>query len=540
MDGIGTTTSGIDRRAGLALLVLPVLYVAACVLLRHDGGPFWIWHLVDPSYYYLFDSLNLALLEWPGHPYHPGTPVQVLGAVVLRLAHPLASSGDLVTTVLDDPEGHLRLISSAIVGLVAALLLVSGLVTLAVTRNLALALVMEAGPFLSKVTLKNAYHVKPEPMLIAVMLVLGVVTLLALRPGILERKRNGLAVLFGLIAGFGVATKLTAAPVFLFPLFLLGGLRPVLIYGAASLAAVGLFTLPIWGSLDKFASFAAMTLASSGAYGSGEGNFVDLATYPGDALKIFKRPILFLPVLLSLGAVVVGWRRRASGRPVPEAEWRALGGVALAVTVHVLAVAKQPTANYMVPSYMLAPLFVVLFWRFVAGLELGSETLRRRARLAVGLLLVAGIAAQGFAVARLDRELVGKWAAARTLDEEAFDTCTKIDFFPAATPAFALLLGDWWTGSRFADEVAARVPAGTYWFEQNTMELRDAHGPVDGKAVIEGASCVRLRGGHRGPVNEYLSGKLPGLAWRERCRVGEEFVFTLGIACSDKVSGDPR
>lgn len=521
--------------AEMVLLALPLIFVAVSLVLRAHGGPFWMWHLVDPSYFYLFDAVNLANLEWPGHPYHPGTPVQVLGALVLRIAYPTLSAGELADRVMDDPEAALALIGTVIVVLEGGMLYAAGRVVWHLTRRLPMALFMEAAPFLSMVTLKNAYHVKPEPMLVVVALALSMVTLLALRPGVLDGNRSRFAVAFGLVAGFGVATKLTAAPVFLLPLFLLGRWRAVLIYGAVAAAAFGLFTLPAWGSFHKFFSFAAMTMASSGAYGGGEGAFIDLAVYPKAALKIFKRPVILVPVLLALIALGVAWSRRRKGLPVPGPEVRGLAGLALAITAHVLAVAKQPTANYMVPSYMLAPLGVVLLWRYVAAMEWGGDVFRRRAGNAVGILLIVGIVAQGFSVARLDRELQEKHAFARSLDEAAFEGCARIDFFPPSTPAFALHLGDWWTGSRHQDRVAAQVPNGTFWYEQNTGELRDANGPVDVTKVLADFPCTRFRGGHIGPISEHVASRVPNIQWTDRCGVGSEWVMTIGTTCADKI-----
>ncbi|MEO5335994.1 MAG: hypothetical protein H7841_03725 [Magnetospirillum sp. WYHS-4] len=511
-------------RPALVLAVLPACFAAAALILRAQGGPYWIWHIVDASYFYLFDAINLADLSWPGHPYHPGTPVQVLGALILKALHP---GQDLAERVLDDPEGHLNLIGDALVGLEALALFAAGFAAFRVTGNLALALVMEAGPFFSMVILKNAYHAKPEAMLVATMALFCAVTLAALRPDALEgRGRTRFALAWGALAGLGVATKLTAAPVFLLPVFLLKG-RGTAVYVLAALCFFALFMLPAAGALGKFAAHAALVMKSSGAHGAGAATVIDVAAYPGAVLKILKRPAANLPVLLALA--VVGWAawRKRRGLTFPSPETRALTGVGLAVLAQVLAVAKQPTANYLIPSYMLLPLAILLAWRIVAA------TMPERPRLAAparaGLVLL--IALQGFGVARLSDELDGRRRDALGLDETAFSACARVYFFPASHPAFALLLGDWWTGSRHAGAVAARVPPDVFWFEQNTMTLRDARGPRDLGEIAASYPCLMLRGGHRGPISAYLAAKLPGRAFDTACSSGEETVLTSGTDC---------
>jgi hypothetical protein len=525
-----------ERAALAAFLVLPILFVAAALLLRRAGGAFWEWHIADPSYFYLFDALHIARFEPPGQSFHPGTPVQLLGALVLRLAHPLASGAEIAADVFADPEAHLRLIGNVLLGLNAFALLVAGLVARAATGNLALALFLQAAPFLSMVILKNAYHVKPESLLIAVALALAVLVLAAGRAWTREEDRRRLAVLFGVVTGLGVATKLTAAPLFLLPLFLVGGARAIALYAVSAVAAFALFTLPAWPNFAKVSEFTVNTLARSGAYGGGAGFVVDLATYPRDAIGVASRPVVFLQLVFGAAALLIaGWRRRRS-LAVPAFESRALAGLALAILAQVLAVAKQPTANYMVPAYMLLPLAAILFYRFVAGLGWGHETVRRRTRTTVAVLLIALIAAQALAVRRQYVDLAGKRAEAAKVENGLFAACTRIYFFAASSPSFALFLGDWWTGSRQGTQVAGLVAADEYWFEQNTLDLRDAQGSRDLAQIVKDSRCVFLRGGNPGPFAEYLARHAPGIAFDRACSTRDETVLTWNVDCAGRVS----
>jgi len=521
-----------DRRAQAALLALPVVFFAVSLLLRQAGGPFWEWHLVDPAYFYLFDSLHIAQFKSPGHPYHPGTPVQILGGIVIRAAHPFASAADLAAHVLDDPEGHLRLISTTFLMLIAMALLAAGMAVRALTGNLALALFTQAGPFLSMVTLKNAYQPRPESLLIVVALALAVMVLAA---GRVWTRKDGLprrwVAVLGALAGLGVATKLTAAPVFLLPVFLLGGVRGLVLYGVSAAAAFLFFIAPALPNIGQAVELAVATLARSGAYGGGDKTVIDFARYPRDVLDVAARPVVHVQIVFGLAALAIAAWRRRGGLAVPAFETRALAGLALAVTAQVLAVAKQPTANYMVPAYMLMPLAAVLLYRFVAALGWGGDVVRARWRTAVSVLLVALIAAQAFGVKRQLADLAGKHAHARGFDDGRFAACTRIYFFPAGSPSFALHLGDWWTGSRHGAAIKARVPATDLWFEQNTMDLRDALGsyPVD-RARAE-RSCVFMRGGHPGPISAFFARHAPDARFAATCSTRDETIFTLGVDC---------
>lgn len=519
-------------RHGAVLAVLPFVFYATVVTVRTLGGPYWVWHIIDPSYYYLFDSLNLAGLTWPGHVFHPGATVHALGAIVLKAAHPLMSNSERVVAVLDDPERYLRLIGSVIVFLQAIGLLIVGAVALEVTKSRVLALLMQTAPFLTMVVFKNTYHVKPEAVLVMVMLAFSVTALLALRPGALDR--NGItrfAIAWGVIAGFGVATKLTAAPVFLAPLFLLGNFRHIAVYGVVSLVSLLVFALPVAGNLHQFFSFATAVVQHSGAYGSGAATIIDISAYPNDVLKILKRPAAGAPVILALVVLVVSIRRRMVSQRVPLTEVRLLVGIGFAIVAHALAVAKQPTANYMVPSYMLLPLAVVLTWRFAAAISMQTEKARKIAAMIMPFALVALLGTSGARISQQADELLRFRQHALSEDDPKFDKCAKVFFFPASRPSFALFMGDWWTGSQYAREIASRVPADEFWYEHNTNQLRDAYGQRDLKDLAENYPCLMFRGGHRGKMSGYIAKMLPNQSFHMTCSTPEETIFTNAPAC---------
>ena len=540
MGGDGMSSAILSRvrgggAAAAALLALPAVFVAVSLALRQAGGAFWEWHIVDPSYFYLFDSVHIARFTSPGQSFHPGTPVQILGALALRLAYPLSSGAELAARVFDDPEAHLRLLSNVLLGLNAVALLIAGAAVRAHQGSLALALFMQAGPFLSMVILKNAYHVRPESLLIATALALSVLVLAAGRTWSRDGDARRLAIAFGAVAGFGVATKLTAAPVFLLPLFLLGGARGIAVYALAAAAAFAVFTAPALPNFGRVLDFTIAVLSRSGAYGGGSEFVIDTAAYPRAVVSVASRPIVHLQIVFGAAALAIAAWRRRRGLAVPVFELRALAGLTLAIALQVLAVAKQPTANYMVPAYMLAPLSVILFIRFVAGLGLGDAGLRRRAAVAVAVLLAAVVAAQALAVRRQYVELADKRAEAQRVDNGRFAACARIYFFPASSASFALFLGNWWTGSRQGEAVARRVPANDLWFEQNIMDLRDARGSRDLGRVLAGAPCVFLRGGHPDPIGAFLASHAPGVAFARSCSTREETVLTRGVDCTGRL-----
>ncbi len=295
------------------------------------------------------------------------------------------------------------------------------------------------------------------------------------------------------------------------------------------------FTLPAIGAYDLFFAWMAKVSAGSGAYGGGEQTVIDFSRYPKSVIEIFSRPVLHLPFLLSLIALGLAWRRRRRGFSVPGAEIRATAGFCLAVLAQVLLVAKQPTAFYVIPAYMAGALGIVLLHRLVAGLGMGSKKLRSRSAWAFTLLIGILAISQANSVLRLDRELEDKHQVALTVENANFGKCARIYFFPAASQSFALALGDWWTGSRFAANLAGNRPANDFWFEQNSWQFRDWQGPKSLPSVLESFPCAFFRGGHPGPISTYIGETVPELKYEVTCSTRDEQIFTLGVDCQGRI-----
>ena len=218
--------------------------------MRYNAGPFWLWSNLDPDYWYLTDSLNMINGEWPKHIWHPGTTVQWIGALIIKISHPFSSPDDLKFMVLRNPEHYLSIIGFFFIALNTAALILVGTIGYVVFRDLNAALLIQMGPFLSKLIFKWTLHVSPEPLLVTTVIALATITVLALRDGQLEKHGTRYAMAFAIIAGFGMVTKITSAGIYLMPIVLLWNIRNVALYGVLTVVAMLLFSLPAAGTVS--------------------------------------------------------------------------------------------------------------------------------------------------------------------------------------------------------------------------------------------------------------------------------------------------
>lgn len=528
--------------AHFSLLVLPVCFLVAAFWAEAAGGPTWLWFNLDPDYFYLLDSLNVLNLTTPGHISHPGVTVDWLAALILKVRHLGAGADAITAAVLADPEPHLRLIGAVFAVINGLGVWGLGAVGYWVFGDKLAAWVLQTAPFVSMLVLKNSYHVKPEALLLFTAMMLAVLSVLTLKPGLLDRHPGRFAVGFGVVAGFGVATKITALPVFLLPVFVLAGggmggaLRSIALYGATALAALIVFTLPALGAYDLIFAWIAKVAQGSGAYGGGEG-FIDWARYPGNILKLFKRPALHVVFILSGLTLAAAWWRRSP--PLPAVEVRLLLGIWVAQLAHVLLVAKQPNPLYLIPSFVLIPIAFVLVWRLGEGLLAGRISWARSLRPGVAVLLALLVAVEGYGVSKLIGESREKSHLALAVDNDRFGHCARVHAYASSSPSFALLLGDYVTGSRFAGRLARLRPAGDYWLEHwwdpTRLIFRGWRGPEDLSQVLGRYPCAVFRATHWNIVERLLGEMAPGLTFDATCSTGKETILTRSVGCDGRL-----
>ena len=244
-------------------------------------------------------------------------------------------------------------------------------------------------------------------------------------------------------------------------------------------------------------------------------------------------------VFILAGLILIGaWWRSRQGRPAPAPEVRLLAGIWVAQLAQVLLVAKQPNAMYQIPSFVLIPLAVVLVWRLAGGMLAARPGAVRVLGPGLAVLLVALVAAQGYGVSKLARQLSRDHQAALSIDNGRFGRCARINLYASSSPSFALMLGDYVTGSRFSERLAVLRPANDYWLEhwwdQSRLVLRGWHGPEDITRVLNRYPCVVYRGIHWRIMDRLLPEAVPGLRFDAQCKAGKETIAAAGVDCDGR------
>jgi hypothetical protein len=519
--------SVLTRRDALVLWLLPIALTAVLFAARAVSLPFWQAFNLDPDYYYLLNGLRIVEGLAPTDVAHPGTPVQMFIAAVIRAMHLFAPTDTVVAAVLDAPEAHLVAVTTVLYPLLGLSLWLLGRAAFA-WGGLWPALLAQSGVFLSRIIVKSALHPKPETLLVvAVAALMAAVFATARAP----RPQDRHAVWLGIAMGFGIVCKVHFMALGVMPLLLLDR-RRFFIYGAVTVAAILVFFSPALPSLDIFLNFWGKVALGAGAYGSGAQTVIDPHRYPRAVAGLFSSKWYFTGgIVLSLLMLAAYFRLRRRGLIEADPLARVLAGILLGQFATVLLVAKQPAPHYMVPAFMLTGPAMAVLW--VMSRRIFAATTHRRFWLGLAAVTVV---AQGLGMGLQVRELFVWTRDTQALPMERFASCAKVYFDAASSASFAMQRGDMNVLARYSPLLAKRFPADEYtWFIYDhsywNHGLMRWNRPVELADILSRHSCAVFRGNQWWQFVEVYRDQPGARKFDDICDVGEERLYTVGITC---------
>lgn len=351
------------------LLILPVLLFISAHILKVVQGPYYL-NFYDPSYVYLINSLNLSQLNGygVGHFDHPGTTVQVLGAIGIKIFY-LFSNGnqDVVTDVLSRPESYLFFLNKLFVFLNCIVLFFLGFFTFKITGNILLSILIQLSPFVSTEIFYGLIIVTPENILIFFLLLFIsslVYYLFRVDP------ENGipvkLMILWGIICGGGLVTKLNFVPVILIPFFLIKGIKGKSIFTVFFILTFFLLFSPALSNFGNFLSWIEKLFINNGQYGKGEATIINESTFLKNIGLIFIKDKLFLfSYIFCIVTLLFSYFKKDSfpdkeSRRGHQKKVRLLILIFISMNIQILIVAKHYAQYYMIPSFMITAFSILL------------------------------------------------------------------------------------------------------------------------------------------------------------------------------------
>lgn len=354
------------------LFIIPVILFITSLDTIKTRDKVWYGGGYDPEYAYLFNSLNIATFRLVGHFDHPGTPMQVYGGIVLRADWLLNPRGENLTgAVIADTEHYLRILNISTALLASLAFLIFPLMLYLRSENIWYAFILQISPFISGFILFNGFtRLTQEAMLMIAALALT--TSLAdhlLHPGPGNDKKYSL--MFGIISGFGMASKILFAPLMVIPLILLNNNKLRKRFLIASAMSFVAFTLPVILLYPRIAYWILKLFIFSGQYGTGPVGIVDAGSYPDNLLWLLKVSPYFATIFsIGMMMLIVGWILKKSRKTFLQArEIRLVAAITSALALGYIIVAKQPKESYLLAYEIVSTVLIVLVLYKIVNLQ---------------------------------------------------------------------------------------------------------------------------------------------------------------------------
>ncbi len=347
----------------LLLFILPLTLIAYGYYLK---GSIYCYSLqtIDPEYCYLINGLNLAHLSFPWHLDHPGTPLQILSAMVIRVVH-LFRLGSLDMDLFQNPDFYINAINYTIIYLQAVTLLFVGLFFFRFTKNIFSSIFIQLSPFISTgIAVQARVMVEQLEIIAALFLISAVIWFLYSD----QSKRNKgfidkFVIVFAIIIGFGTSIKILFAPLILIPFILVEGYKKKISLSILSLVSFSAFAFPIFNRWVYFRDWIEKLFIHSGHYGAGNANFVDKHLFIKNLNTVFHKELLFpITILLMVTALVIYYIPSVQKKFKNTSYFRALLGFTVSTLIIVVVICKQFKYFYLTPAIILVPFELFLIY----------------------------------------------------------------------------------------------------------------------------------------------------------------------------------
>lgn len=340
----------------LLLILIPLIFAVYSFALKNAEGPNYNYGQADPSYVYLINSLTMSNFEGSGHTDHPGTPLQIAGAVILKTYFAFTHEKDNITEdVIYRPETYLRVFDHTIIILNVIGLFLAGLVVLLIFKNVLPAMIFQCIPFVSINILEVFSLIKTENFAF-VFIVLQIALILKYVYDTHSSEKKYYLYISGILCGLILATKISFLCILFLPLIIFPDFKKKIVFILIVSLTFVISVLPVISNMEYFLNWVSSLLIHSGRYGKGGSTFIDISEFFRNILKISfnEKFFIFTYLMILITTVFIILRRNKIKELISPKESKFCMAIFFAMSVHILMVAKHYSSRYMFPALLLS------------------------------------------------------------------------------------------------------------------------------------------------------------------------------------------
>ena len=487
-----------------AVFFIPILFLFSCLQLKSAAGPYYLGNNLDPSYLYLVNSLYILNGLPPDFIQHPGTTLQLWGALVIRCVAGPIPFGQLVENVYRNPEVFLNAIYYSILAVNIGSLIALGWYLLLKLRRVVWVIVVQGSVLLIAVwnasgvaqgDIPVVANVNAENFFIGIT---NIYSLLLLKlyfdrkDGKIKFSGHRLAALFGFIGGIGIVTKTLFLGWAIAPFFLIKDWKGRVIFVLTLLLNIGLWTMPIWPNLKHMVSWYTTALTHSGNHGAGAFSIFDFGNFYNNFSRIITENLFYFGIcLMIVGKLLVSFlnRNKQSSKETKDSLAVEFVCVMLAVVFFtMLVIARQHASHYMVPTVN----FLGLLCFFAGQIWPVKEFFLGAILVVFTVFNMTFVSTTATKLSRMSTENYNFFKKVYSDYKDAI-VC---GFYRSSSPAFAMQFGDENQGRLAYVDVLQKVYPNTVFFHYWNRYFYDGRDVINYVDLKEHFPRILLYGSH--------------------------------------------
>jgi hypothetical protein len=338
------------------LFILPALYFIAGSYFRNLLGNLSL-RSCDPEYIYFMSGLTLSdgAIKL-GHFDNPGTPLQILVALVFKLTYLFRSpSIPYVEDVFLHPDMYLSVVSLFLAAITAGLIFYAGFKVFKSTKSFFYAVLVQTAPFLPVIWYDLIGRVAPELMMPfpVILLTVFIIKIYFQKEPFTTKS----VLLLAFFSAFGLAIKLTFLPLWFLPIIVIEGWKKKLIFVGSAFLMFFIIAFPMTFQFGYFWGWVKNLFMHSGTYGAGDTNVIDFASLKTNLQELYGYEKRYFYVFFGLIGVLIAYlslfRKKVEKRIVILAL-----ALIISISLQIVMVGKHYAHRYFIPVLMLSPLLI--------------------------------------------------------------------------------------------------------------------------------------------------------------------------------------
>ncbi|HWB64999.1 MAG TPA: hypothetical protein VG603_15885 [Chitinophagales bacterium] len=338
---------------------------AFALWLQKQFGPGYYACNWDPQYTYLMNSASMAQGRTITHFWHPGTTVNMVGSVIVRLLYTLGDFKNLSMdkAILTQPEWFLHWMTIIYDIIKTGLLWLLGITVLNKWKSIWLAFLFQLTPLFALDVVRFGYtQVTPESFVFMVIILLLIYMVKTWD----TEEIYTIAIVHGIIGGLGMASKLIYAPLLLIPFFIISKTRLKLVYVITFIISFLILLIPVFNLKNFETSFYVFgwdIFAHKGHYGFGS-NQNGWKIFTDNIAQIVRFNALFSLLYIVIPVYLI-WQRLSENKQVDEKHKTNILLLCLFIieTITLFYVGKSYRDRYLTAGLTLGGLaFILLLW----------------------------------------------------------------------------------------------------------------------------------------------------------------------------------